>query len=203
MSCHELVYWSFCASLQAHRAPVHFVRVRSNSCSSMMSSRRCRCWRPRRRRSGRVACWRAVRAGFVVSCRVLPTAGRRGGQPRRPCQALSMDRIHQVMPFCETATWAHRSSVAHLVSLHISYSHRTPREGVRSLSGESVGVTSTNFSCRMTRRQQNGSVWLLNLSCFPSCFARVFPRTDSKDSTAPHAASRLRPASLDILTDYN
>ena len=117
--------------------------------------------------------------------------------------ALSMDRIHQVMLFCETATWAHRSSVAHLVSLHISYSHRTPREGVRSLSGESVGVTSTNFSCRMTRRQQNGSVWLLNLSCFPSCFARVFPRTDSKDSTAPHAASRLRPASLDILTDYN
>jgi hypothetical protein len=123
MSCHELVYWSFCASLWSHGAPVYFVRVRSNSCSSMML--------------GRVACWRAVRAGFVVSCRVLSTAGRRGGQrqPRRPCRALSMDRIHQVMTFCETATWAHRSSVAHLVSLYSSYAHRTPREGVRSPSG--------------------------------------------------------------------
>jgi hypothetical protein len=43
-----------------------------------------------------------------------------------------------MMTLCETATWAHRSFgllVAHLVSLHISYSHRTPREGVRSLSG--------------------------------------------------------------------
>jgi hypothetical protein len=123
MSCHELVYWSFCASLWSHGAPVYFVRVRSNSCSSMML--------------GRVACWRAVRAGFVVSCRVLSTAGRRGGQrqPRRPCRALSMDRIHQVMTFCETATWAHRASVAHLVSLYSSYAHRTPREGVRSPSG--------------------------------------------------------------------
>jgi hypothetical protein len=97
ISCHEPVYWSFCASLRAHRAPVHFVRVRSNSCSSMMSSRRCRCWRPRRRRSGRVACWCAVRVGFVVSCKVLPTAGRRGGQPRRPCRALSMGGGHRVM----------------------------------------------------------------------------------------------------------
>jgi hypothetical protein len=30
------------------------------------------------------------------------------------------------------------SCVAHLVSLHSSYSHRTPREGVRSLSGSIV-----------------------------------------------------------------
>jgi hypothetical protein len=135
MSCHELVYWSFCTSLRAHRAPVHFVRVCSKSCSSMILSWRCRCWWPRRRRSGRVACWRAVCAGFVVSCRVLPTAGRRGVQPRLPRRALSINRIHHVMTFFETATWAHRSSVAHLVSLHIGYSHRTPREGVRSLSG--------------------------------------------------------------------
>jgi hypothetical protein len=132
MSCHELVYWSFRASLRAHRAPMYFVRVRSNSCSSMMSSRRCRCWRRRRRRSGHVACWRAVRAGFVVSCRVLPTARRRGGQPRRLCRALSKDRVHQVMTFCETATWAHRSSVAYLVPLHSSYSHRSLREGMLS-----------------------------------------------------------------------
>jgi hypothetical protein len=114
---------------------VHLVLVRSNSCSSMMSSRRCRCWRRRRRRSGRIACWRAVRAGFIVSCSVLPTAGLRGGRSRRPCRALSMGRVRQVTTFCETATWAHRSSVAHLVSLHSSYSHRTPREGVRSPSG--------------------------------------------------------------------
>jgi len=125
----------FCASLRAHRTPLHFVRVGSNSCSFIMSIRRCRCWRLRRRRSGRVACWRAVRAGFVISCGDLPTAARRGGQPRRPCQALSMDRSHQVMTFCKTAIWAHRSSVAHLVSLRSSYSHRTPREGVRSPSG--------------------------------------------------------------------
>jgi hypothetical protein len=77
----------------------------------------------------------AVRAGFIVSCSVLPTAGRRGGRSRRPCRALSMGRVRQVTTFCETATWAHRSSVAHLVSLHSSYSHRTPREGVRSPSG--------------------------------------------------------------------
>jgi hypothetical protein len=138
MSCHELVYWSFCASLWSHGAPVYFVRVRSNSCSSMML--------------GRVACWRAVRAGFVVSCRVLSTAGRRGGQrqPRRPCRALSMDRIHQVMTFCETATWAHRSSVAHLVSLHSSYSHRTLREGVRSLSSKEHAI-DTGKHCRPAR----------------------------------------------------
>jgi hypothetical protein len=87
---------------------------------------------------GRVACSRAMRAGSVVSCRVLLTAGRPGGRPRRPCRAFSMGRRHQVMTVCETATWAHRSSVAHLVSLHRSYSHRTAREGVRSPSGSAA-----------------------------------------------------------------
>lgn len=37
-----------------------------DSCSSPMSSRRCLCWRPRRRWSGRVACRCAVRAGCGV-----------------------------------------------------------------------------------------------------------------------------------------
>ena len=77
----------------------------------------------------------AVRAGFIVSCSVLPTAGRRGGRSRRLCRALSMGRVRQVATFCETATWAHRSSVAHLVLMHSSYSHRIPCEGVRSPSG--------------------------------------------------------------------
>jgi hypothetical protein len=135
---------------------VHFVCARSISCSSTMSSRRCRCWRPRRQRSGRVAYWRAVRTGFVVSCRVLPMAGRRGGQPCRLRRALSMDRVHQVMTFCETATWAHCSSVAHLVSLHSSYSHRTPREGVRSPSGSALAFLTTNQSVCV---------------CSPTCYA--------------------------------
>lgn len=143
-SCHVM---SWCIGLSARACGlIDFVRVRSNSCSSVMSSRRyrrCRCWRLRRRRSGRVACWRAVRAGFVVSCRVLLAAGRRGGQPRRPCRALLMDRIHQVMTFCETATRAHCSSAAHLVSLHSRYSHQTPCEGMRSLSGGDVIVEGT------------------------------------------------------------
>jgi hypothetical protein len=46
----------------------------------------------------------------------------------------------QLMTVCETATWAHRSSVAHLVSLHSSYSFRTPRRGVRAPSGMNPNV---------------------------------------------------------------
>lgn len=40
------------------------------SCSSSVSCRRFRCWRPPRRRLGHVGCWQrcAVCAGFVVSC---------------------------------------------------------------------------------------------------------------------------------------
>jgi hypothetical protein len=38
MLCHKRVFWSFCASLRAYRVLVHFVRVRSNSCSSMVSN---------------------------------------------------------------------------------------------------------------------------------------------------------------------
>jgi hypothetical protein len=77
----------------------------------MISSRCCQCWRPRQRLSGRVACWRAVCAGFGVSSRVLPTARLRGGRPVRPCRMLSMDRGHQLITLR-----SHRSSVAHLVS---------------------------------------------------------------------------------------
>jgi hypothetical protein len=54
------------------------------------------------------------------------------------------------MTFCETATWAHRSSVAHLVSLHSSYSHRTLREGVRSLSSKEHAI-DTGKHCRPAR----------------------------------------------------
>jgi hypothetical protein len=101
----------------------------------------------------------AVRAGFIVSCSVLSTAGRRGGRSRRPFGALSMGRVRQVTTFCETATWAHRSSVAHLVSLHNSYSHRTPREGVRSPSGPMLSSSLALISvrrpgdCRLSRPQ--------------------------------------------------
>ena len=101
----------------------------------------------------------AVRAGFIVSCSVLPTAGRRGGRSRRRCRALSMGRVRQVATFCKTATWAHRSSVAHLVSLHSSYSHRTPREGVRFPSGpmlfSSLALVSVRRpgDCRLSRPQ--------------------------------------------------
>jgi hypothetical protein len=37
-----------------------------------------------------VGCACDLRVGFVMSCRVFPTAGRRGGGPRRPCRALSV-----------------------------------------------------------------------------------------------------------------
>jgi hypothetical protein len=43
----------------------------------------------------------------------------------------------------ETVTWIHRSSVAQLSPLHSRYSHRTPREGVRFLSGGGVIVGGT------------------------------------------------------------
>ena len=80
-----------------------------------------------------------VRAGLVVSCRVFLTAGRRGGQPHRPCRALSVRGVGIVndgfVRDCHMGSSLFWSCVAHLVSLHSSYSHRTPREGVRFLSG--------------------------------------------------------------------
>jgi hypothetical protein len=70
----------------------------------------------------------------------------------------------QVMTFCETATWAHRSSQAHLVSLHSSYSNRTPREGVRSPSGAVWGAAQKDSIISSLPREQQTKMCRTTLS---------------------------------------
>ena len=96
-------------------------------------------------RAGYRSLWLCVRRARVF-CRAvqsfLLTAERWGGQSRRPCRALSVGEFGIVndgfVRYCLMGSSFLWSCVAHLASLHNSYSHRTPREGVRSLSGSSV-----------------------------------------------------------------
>jgi hypothetical protein len=138
------VYGSACESCKVHRVLVGFARLASLvRVLPIPAHLRYRVGVVGRvsggGRGGRVlpaSVWCAQ--GFSCFVKGFPTAERRGRRSRHPCRALSMGRGRQVMTVCETAAWAHRSSgcsVAHLVSLHRSYSHRTPREGVRSPSG--------------------------------------------------------------------
>lgn len=81
-----------------------------------------------------------LRADFEVSCRVFPTAGKRKGDLISqvvPCR-LERRRASSNDASCEAATRARRCFghvLAHLVSLHDSYSHQTPRKSMRSLLG--------------------------------------------------------------------
>jgi hypothetical protein len=80
------------------------------------------------------------------------------------------------MTFCETATWAHRSSVAHLVSLHSSYFHRTPREGVRFPSGANFtyqSSTVTTIGTTATFRNENIFGFVATTWSFVWCLFRT------------------------------